>query len=166
MPKSKTRTLNIRLLRHGRKIENAFSEFFTPGEKRALDQRPWNGVEGAELFIGQIYSNTPGWKSFLEGGCLDLPERIFTGGAGAVIFVPAKDRIVAVCFGHIHLALNDDAFERQFGLKVTLNTVPRNKLRSLDLATPDAVTFQKRVQASKDSDLHAFGVDMLRDLAR
>ena len=91
---------------------------------------------------------------------------MFTGGAGAVIFLPVADRIAAVCFGHIHIALNDDAFERQFGLKVTLNTVPRGQLRTLDLATPDAVTFQKRVQASKDSDLQAFGVDMLRDLAR
>ncbi len=80
--------------------------------------------------------------------------------------MPVDDRIAAVCFGHVHIALNGDAFERQFGLRVTLNTVPRTKLRTLDLATPDAVTFQKRVQASKDSDLHEFGVDMLRDLAR
>jgi uncharacterized protein (TIGR04141 family) len=71
-----------------------------------------------------------------------------------------------ICFGHVHIALDDDAFERQFGLKVTLNTVPRGNLRTLDLATPDAVTFQKRVQASKDSDVQEFGVDMLRDLAR
>lgn len=73
---------------------------------------------------------------------------------------------MAICFGHIHLALNDDAFERHFGLKVTLNSVPRRGIRSLDLATPDAVTFQKRVQASRDSDIQDFGVDMLRDLAR
>jgi uncharacterized protein (TIGR04141 family) len=91
---------------------------------------------------------------------------MFTGGAGAVIFVPVAGRMIAVCFGHIHIAFNDDSFERQFGLKVTLNSVPRNQLRSLDLATPDAVTFQKRVQASRDSDLQQFGVDMLRDLAR
>lgn len=91
---------------------------------------------------------------------------MLTGGAGAVLFLPVGDRTAAVCFGHVHIALNDDAFERQFGLKVTLNTVPRSQLRTLDLATPDAVTFQKRVQASKDSDLQAFGVDMLRDLAR
>src|SRR5579863_9703514 len=91
---------------------------------------------------------------------------MLTSGAGAVLFVPVKDGMAAVCFGHVHIALNDDAFERQFGLKVTLNTVPRGQLRTLDLATPDAVTFQKRVQASKDSVLQEFGVDMLRDLAR
>jgi uncharacterized protein (TIGR04141 family) len=163
---AKTKTLNIRLLRMGYTAANAFSESFAPGAERALEQRPWAGVEGASLFIGQIYSNTPGWRTFLETGSPDLPTAIFTGGAGAVLFLPVADRVVAVCFGHVHIALNNDAFERQFGLKVTLNPVPRGQLRTLDLATPDAVTFQKRVQASKDSDLQEFGVDMLRDLAR
>jgi len=160
------RTLNIRLLREGRAIENAFTESFAPGAERALQQRPWEGIDGASVFVGQIYSNPPRWRTFIAEGFGEVPEGIFTGGAGAVIFIPVGGRLAAICFGHVHVALNDDAFERQFGLKVTLNSVPRNRLRTLDLATPDAVTFQKRVQASKDSDLQAFGVDMLRDLAR
>lgn len=160
------RTLNIRLLRQGRAIADAFGENFAPGKPRALQQRPWAGIDGAQVFVGQIYSNPPGWRTFIAEGFGEVPEGIFTGGAGAVIFVPAAGRLAAICFGHVHIALDDDAFERQFGLKVTLNTVPRSNLRTLDLATPDAVTFQKRVQASKDSDVQAFGVDMLRDLAR
>lgn len=160
------RTLNVRLLRRGRTIESAFGENFAPGAARALQQRQWIGIDGARVFVGQIYSNPPSWRNFIAEGFGEVPEGISTGGAGAVIFVPTKSRVVAICFGHIHIALNDDAFERQFGLRVTLNTVPRGKLRTLDLATPDAVTFQKRVQASRDSDLQAFGVDLLRDLAR
>tara|TARA_R110001606_G_C15403197_1_gene653531 strand:+ start:10715 stop:12355 length:1641 start_codon:yes stop_codon:yes gene_type:complete len=156
----------MRLLRSGRTIEQAFSPSFVPGEERALEERPWSPIDGARLFVGQIYTTTPPWMTFIGSGADDLPTDMFAGGAGAVIFVPVGQRVMAVCFGHAHIALNFDAFERQFGLKVTLNSVPRDKLRSLDLATPDAVTFQKRVQASKDSDIQAFGVDMLRDLAR
>lgn len=163
---ARLRTLNIRLLREGRTIGDAFSPTFAQGSDRALAQRPWNGVTGASLYIGQIYSNPPSWVEFLGQQSADLPADIFASGAGAVVFLPVGPRTAAVCFGHVHIALNDDAFERQFGLKVTLNTVPRDQLRTLDLATPDAVTFQKRVQASRDSDLQAFGVDMLRDLAR
>ena len=85
---AKTKTLNIRLLRQGRTIVSAFTESFAPGADRALEQRPWNGVEGASLFIGQIYSNVPGWRTFLETESPDLPTDIFTGGAGAVIFLP------------------------------------------------------------------------------
>lgn len=160
------RTLNVRLLRQGRAIENAFGKTFSPGGPQALDQRPWAGIDGAKVFVGQIYSNPPGWRSFIAEGFGEVPEGIFASGAGAVIFIPVGARVAAICFGHVHIALDDDAFERQFGLKVTLNTVPRGSLRTLDLATPDAITFQKRVQASKDSDLQDFGVDMLRDLAR
>lgn len=164
--KTKKRTINVRLLRQGKVIEDAFSESFQPGEERALTERIWEGREGARLFVGQIYSNAPGWVRFLAKNSADLPTDIFSGAAGAVIFLPSGERIFAVCLGHAHIALQDDVFERQFGLRVTLNAVPRTRLRSLDLATPDAVTFQKRVQASKDSDLQAFGVDVLRDLAR
>ena len=163
---TKVRTLNIRLLRKGKTVGDAFTDSFAPGSARALQERPWGDVEGAALYIGQVYNNPPGWVDFLAGGSADLPADMFTSGAGAVIFIPVEGRLVAICFGHVHLTLNDDAFERQFGLKVTLNTVPRGQLRTLDVATPDAVTFQKRVQASKDSDLYEFGVDMLRDLAR
>ncbi len=164
--KLKTRTLTVRLLRKNRTAATSFTENFSPGATRELTERPWVGVEGASLFFGQIYSNPPPWRQFLEEGSADLPAELFSSGAGAVIFLPIASRIMAICFGHIHIALNDDAFERQFGLKVTLNSVPRNQLRTLDVATPDAVTFQTRTQASKDSDLSEFGVEMLRDLAR
>jgi uncharacterized protein (TIGR04141 family) len=160
------RTLNLRLLRSGKSLDDAFSNTFSPGSARALQQRVWVGIEGASVYVGQIYSNPPSWRTFIAEGFGELPEGIFAGGAGAVIFIPVGARFIAVCFGHIHIALNDDVFERQFGLKVTLNSVPRSQLRTLDLATPDGVTFQKRVQASIDSDLQAFGVDVLRDLAR
>lgn len=160
------RTLNVRLLRNTRTIEQAFTKSFAPDGDRALEERVWVPVEDARLFVGQIYSNPPPWRTFLETGATDLPDGMFSGGAGAIIFIPVETRIMALSFGHGHIALDLDAFERQFGLKITLNSVPRGNLRSLDLATPDAVTFQKRVQASRDSDIQDFGVDMLRDLAR
>lgn len=160
------RTLNVRLLRTGRSSATAFSESFAPGTERALQSQAWRGQEeGAVLYVGQIYSNPPAWQDFLRLGG-PIPEGLFTGGAGAVLFLPVGQRTLAICFGHVHIALDDDAFERGFGLRVTLNAVPRGQLRSLDLATPDAVTFQKRIQASMDSDVQEFGVDMLRDLAR
>lgn len=160
------RTITVRLLRQERGIKDAFSTTFAIGAPRALATFPWHGINGAELYIGQIYTNPPSWLPFLKVEAPNLSDGLFTGGAGAALFIPADNRMLAVCFGQIHIALNEDAFERQFGLRVTLNTVPRGKLRTLDLATPDAVTFQRRVQASKDSDLQAFGVDILRDLAR
>ena len=166
---SKTITLNVRLLRSGWKPEEVFTEKFAPGAKQELKEYPWDAAEGGRLFIGQIYDKPPNWLlDFFPEINLDPEKRIFTGGAGAVTFVPLEkeNRIVAVCFGHVHLALNAKAFERRFGLMVTLNSVLRDQLRTIELATPDAVTFQKHIQASKNSDIQAFGVDKLRDLVR
>ena len=136
----------------------------------------WSPVDGAEMIYGQIYRNSPGWAGFVAEGLYREDVRsgrpdgdlltLESSGAGCAIFVPVRDRVMAVCFGTVHLALNDDVFERQFGLKVALNAVPRSGLRTLDVATPDAVTFQRRIQASRDSDIGDFGVDPVRDLAR
>ncbi|MGY0712750.1 TIGR04141 family sporadically distributed protein [Azospirillum argentinense] len=167
MPETKkVRTLSIRLLRAGKSPSQSFVNTFASGADRELDSYAWNGIDGAVLYIGQIYASSPDWAKFLATRSPALPEELSSSGAGAALFVPIEGRYVVCCFGHIHIALDDDAFERQFGLKVTLNTVPRGNLRTLDLATPDAITFQKRVQASRDCDVQAFGVDMLRDLAR
>ncbi|MDC7817494.1 MULTISPECIES: TIGR04141 family sporadically distributed protein [Pseudomonas] len=164
MPKlEKVRTLSVRLLRSECAADEALKEEYLSGARlNRLTRSAWPGIEGAELLVGQIFTSRPGWISFVEeqAGAGTQPDNLIASGAGGVLFLPVDDRIFAVCFGHIHM------FERQFGLKVTLNSVPCDGLRTLDLATPDAVTFQKRVQASKDSDVQDFGVDVLRDLAR
>jgi len=78
----------------------------------------------------------------------------------------AAKRTMAVTFGTAHLSLDPDVFERGFGLRVVLNSVARSSLRSLDIATLDATTFLKRIQASRNADLEGFGIDVDRDLLR
>lgn len=159
-------TLQLRLLKLGRPVEASFGPSFELGAPRALQEFPWTRPGGGRLFVGQIFEKPPLWLPFLRSGTVNLGEDLVASGAGAVLFIQVQRRTVAVCFGHVHLALDDDAFERRFGLKVVLNTVPRTQLRTLDLTTPDANAFQRRLQASIDSDLSEFGVDVLRDMAR
>ena len=173
---STLKKLTVRLLRQGRDIDDALTTAFGATGKKALGRDTWPQVAGAEIAYGQIYSSRPRWAGFVAEGLgvyqraqTEMPEQLSsleTAAAGCALFIPVCDRMMTVCFGSAHLALNDDAFERQFGLKVTLNAVPRNALRTLDLVTPDAVTFQRRIQASRDSDVGAFGVDAAQDQAR
>lgn len=159
------RTLNIRLLRDGLNPRESIKVDPTTNAL-ALDHVPWESADGSSIYAGQIFSNPPDWRKFLAIGGIDVPENLHAAGAGAVLFIPIGASTLAVCFGYAHLALRDDSFVRQFGLRVVLNSVDRGSLRTMDLATPDAVTFHKRVQASRDSDLQMFGVDKHRDLAR
>lgn len=159
---SKTLTLTLRLLHKGKSVKEAFTD--APPDSALME---WAHADGATCYVGQVFDNPPSWRSFVLSGNPDLPTASLTSsGAAAIVFVPVAGRILAVCFGHAHIPLNLDAFERQFGLRVTLNVVPRDGLRTLDVATPDAVTFQRRIQASKDADVGEFGIDYLRDLAR
>ena len=162
---TKTRTLSLRLLRRGKRIIDAIAQDYVPGATKGLEQRTWAPIEDATVFVGQLYQNAPPWREFVSHGSTDLPP-LTSSGSAAILFIPVDQRVIAVCFGYAHIALDLDAFEKGFGLRVTLNSVPRAHLRTLDLATPDAITFQRRVQASRDSDLRSFGVDMHRDLAR
>lgn len=156
---AKTTTLKLRLLRVGQTftVEGALKE----GHR--LQEVSWRGIDNARLFVGSVYTNPPPWASFLNGQAEQLPD-LFNSGCAAVLFVPVDGRTIAVCFGHAHMVMNTHHFESNFGLKVTLNKVERGKLRSIDAATPDATTFQKRVQASRNSDLALFGIDYDRDL--
>ncbi|WP_170347502.1 DUF6119 family protein [Ruegeria atlantica] len=172
-------TLTARLLKPGRDIEGAFAADYAPGEPKAFEEKEWPRVDGARLFVGEAFSTPPGWLDFVTKASpqaasitkttadgVEEERRLWVSGAAGILFVPVKDRTMAICFGHAHIPLNLEAFERRFGLKVTLNRVPRDKLRTLDVAVPDATSFQKRIQSSRDSDLSAFGVNVLRDIAR
>lgn len=128
--------------------------------------------EYGRLFVGQSPSNPPSWASFVrEAAGAKTELELQNKSCGAVLFLISKragktDRIFAFTFGTGHLALDPDAIERGFGLKVTLNKVARSKLRTLDVASLDATVIQRRTQASRDVDIDEFGVNKNQDLLR
>ncbi len=65
-----------------------------------------------------------------------------------------------------HTKLNIDAVEQDFGLRVVLNSVDPERLRSADVRTPDENTISRRTQTSRGSDQTAFDIDVERDLVR
>ncbi|MFJ4347577.1 DUF6119 family protein [Pseudomonas sp. NPDC089401] len=159
-------SITVRLLKSSKVPADAISATYGPGGSKALKDQDWEGGGEGILYYGQVYDRPPEWLSLLQSYISAPFDALHSSGAAAILFLSIEGRWMALCFGYAHIALDDDAFVHQFGLKVALNTVPRGSLLSLDLATPDAVTFQRRVQASKLSDFSQFGVDTLRDLAR
>jgi uncharacterized protein (TIGR04141 family) len=157
-------TLSVRLLREGHTIDDAL---------RADHELEEVDTGSVRLFIGQAPALPPTWAPFIGQFAAGAPLRLVNQSCAAVLFLevdadgePPINRTMALCFGTGHHALDPDAFERGFGLRVVLNSVTRSSLRSLDIATLDATTFLKRVQASRDADLRGFGIDIDRDLLR
>ena len=130
--------------------------------------RPMDSTVG-ELWVGQSPANPPGWVDFLEQLAPQTRAELRTQSCAAILFVetvkPGK-RLFALCFGQGHHSLNEGAIERGFGLKVTLNQVSRDRLRTIDSATLDSTVIQRRTQASRNADLGAFEINTDRDLVR
>lgn len=161
-PADSTPTISIRLLRKDYTVDEAVRD-----NKKLMEQPATTG----RLFHEQAPGSQPGWLGFVNAFVAGDPLKLQNQSCSAVLFLEVstgqKDtRTFALAFGAAHLSLQANAFERNFGLKVALNSVARANLKNVDVATLDATSFQKRVQASRKSDLGGFGIDIERDLFR
>ena len=159
---STTSSLTIRLLRADKTIDKAIRE-----------ETAFREVESdvGRLFVGQTLGVPPSWAGFIGSAASGTaPLQLETKSCGAILFLTVRlgraRRICALTFGTGHLALDPDAFERSFGLRVALNAIARTHLRTVDVANLEATVIQRRTQASRDADLTAFGIDKYRDLVR
>ena len=158
---TKSMSLSLRLLREGLTVDQALR-----GDHELEEQASDRG----RLFVGQAPALPPTWLGFIDDFATGSLPRLVNQSCAAVLFLEIADRqtkrTFALSFGTGHHSLEADSFERNFGLRVVLNAVARSNLRSVDVATLDATTFQKRIQASRDADLQGFGIDVDRDLMR
>ena len=159
-----TMTLSVRLLRDDKSVDDAVRDTSEIKEVPAKSGR---------LFTGQTAGSAPGWLTVVNQFSVDGSIKLENKNCSSVLFVDVSSdgdgklvRTFALAFGGGHLALDPDAFVRNFGLRVTLNCVARGALRNLDVATLDSTTIQKRIQASRKSDLQGFGIDYQNDLLR
>lgn len=93
---------------------------------------------------------------------------IITSSANGVLLVPVADgnatRTFAVIFGHGRHLLRDGVLEERFGLKVVLNSVDPDSLRSIDKTALGSVPKQSREQISREGGVASFGIDIEQDL--
>lgn len=159
-----TTTLSLRLLRPDKTVKQAIRDTSAVTEVES---------DSGRLFTAQAPGTPPTWlrvvNQFAKQGDLKLENK----SCAAVLFLDIqpddkrlRTRTFALTFGSGHHALDPDAFVRNFGLKVTLNSVARGALKNLDIATLDSTTIQKRIQASRKADLQGFGIDLQNDLLR
>jgi uncharacterized protein (TIGR04141 family) len=146
-------------------IKNEYTEF---------DQIADPDAQSHELAgVGTFYcehseARPPDWvANFFRDG-LGAPFVLLTASAKGLLLVRipsgARTRIFAVLFGHGRHLLNEGVVEERFGLKVVLNSVIPNSLRSIDKTTLGSVPKQSREQMSRESEAANFGIDIEQDL--
>ncbi|MCG7978163.1 MAG: TIGR04141 family sporadically distributed protein [Candidatus Thiodiazotropha endolucinida] len=107
----------------------------------------------------------PPWtKLFTEHQA--LPDGTFGSrrAVGAAFVVSLKSKVFALTFGTGFHLIKNEAIERDFGLRVTLNSVDPDKLRSLDKASYDHNPLNSRTQSSIDLGVFDLDVDSEMDM--
>ena len=152
-----TRKLSIRLLRPGLAPADAL--------RAGVKLEEWHKIADAQLAVGTLGGEPPDWASFLELAD-DEKKRLRNRLPYALLFLRVGDRWFCIAFGSGHIKLRLGAFEENFGLRVALNEINPEELKSIDVRTPDSNTLMRRSQSSRGSDQGAFGVDVHQDILR
>ncbi len=154
------RTLTIYLVHHG--IED-HTAIVRPG----ATQHPVSivGRDAADLYVKVGYAHPPPWVTFFAGAAGDLSS-VQGQSTGAVLLIEARQRLFAITFGFGHLMLQPGVTDERFGLKVTLNAVDHNQIRSVDRETLDSATPHSQIQASRATSITDFGLNVEQDLLR
>lgn len=146
---AKRRTFSIYLLKDGFDASNSLKSDHDLQEGFEAKDLP----EGAKIFVLDSAPRDPWWKSYFA-----ITAPLSQTQKGALVFIPVDDRTFALSFGHVSHNLKDISYEHDFGLRVTLNSVDPQKLKSSDILEPSAARRQ-RIQLPTDSDLTLFDFD-------
>lgn len=123
------------------------------------------GLDG-DIYYCDSSKRMPYWKSYLDeisSESIDISEN---ASNKAVILAHIKDRIMAVVFGYGRSLLKEDNIERNFGLKVALNTINPNKMRSVNAATIEDMVVMTQRQASYSTGQDEFGINVTNDIMK
>jgi len=155
---SRKEKLTIYLARDASKADSDLIKSEKAGAPVSLELE---GAESATLYVKiQPPGQRPTWtKLFTSSRMVDDSLFGVSSSVGAVLIVRLAGGTFILSFGMGFHLLKNQAIERDFGLKVTLNTVDPDKLRSLDKASYDHNPLNSRTQSTKDVDIFNLHLD-------
>lgn len=145
----KAQSFSIYLLKTSFDESNALAD----DHKLEAELNATNLPQGAKLFVLDSKPFKPWWKDYFG-----IAKDLLQVSKGALVFLPISKRHFALCFGHVSHYLKDESFEYDFGLRVTLNSVDPDKLKSTDTLQPGR-SRRQRTQVPVGSDLTYFDFD-------
>lgn len=145
----RSRSFSIYLLKEGFGPTNALKDDHRLEEGVEANELP----EGAVLYVLNNQPHDPWWKAYFG-----VRKSLKQVTKGALVFLPVGDRWFALSFGFVFHNLKDESYEYDFGIRVTLNSLDPNKLKSTDVLEPGAARRQ-RTQVPIESNLTYFDFD-------
>jgi len=122
-------------------------------------------VTTGELYIQLPTSGPPDWAYFFLPHL--SPDQFGTNSStGAVFLVRKGENAFAMTFGRGWSLLEKEHWEERFGLKVALNCIGENTVRTIDKHSLDQLLCHTSEQASRDATPREFGFDIEQDLLK
>ena len=125
-----------------------------------------NGSSIGDLHVKQSKQKVPPWAILFQGSTVPHLPNIPSQSAAAVWLIRVQKRLFGITFGYGRALLAPGCSEEDFGLKVTLNCVDIDRVRSVDRVKLDAIAQHSQIQASREASIGDFGLDVEQDLLR
>lgn len=131
-----------------------------------LDQKDLSAYNVKIFWRTPDSNNTPKWVKNIFPGDRELHESLTTKSIAAALIIQYRDKTFAVTFGYGRSLLKQELIEPRFGLKVVLNRVKPDSLRSIDTKSLDGFLSHNREQVPILSPLTSFGIDVEKDFIK
>lgn len=122
-------------------------------------------LEG-KLFVKIPEEKKPKWSDFTEKITGASIDELGNQSSSAVLIIKTSGYTMAFTFGYGRFLIDTKYFIQDFGIKTALNTLNHDSLRSVDLYTLEDQAVQKKSQASRESGVGIFGIDISKDVLR
>lgn len=121
-------------------------------------------IDDMALYVKESHSFPPLWAALFSGHLKKNLSGIYNSSSSAALIVKNNRRYYAFAFGYGGSLLNPQYIEEAFRLKVALNSIDHDKIKSVDIRNHDTILRQSRVQTSQASSVDSFGMNIDRDI--
>lgn len=122
--------------------------------------------EDTILYYRSSKQTVPDWAYFLKENYQADTKNFTNKSSYSVLLLKVKGRILAIPFGMgIHL-LNLSYTEYNFGLRIGINSIPKEQIRQIDTTTPEINSQKTKKQAVLGSTPEEFGINKEKDILR
>lgn len=129
-----------------------------------FDSHAISGAGEMALYTQRSTPYPPKWLKFFDGNVSGPIEGLMNSSSSAALLVKASGKIFGFTFGYGKNFFNINEIEDTFGLKVALNSIDPDKIRSVDVKNLDTVVRQSKVQTSQAGSVDNFGLNIDKDI--
>lgn len=166
MPRERSQSLTVYLRRTG--LGGLSNWLRDPGNVHQEAVSIPGATEGV-LVAKASNPHTPEWLEFVRPcmtSSMDSLPNMLQSSASAVLLLKVGGRQFGIPFGQGHHLLRDDQCVHDFGIKVVLNAVDSEQLKSVGVKSIDEASLRTKRDSSRGSTIGTFGLDPTSDLLR